>query len=301
MFIDNKYTKWYTSIVASGKIPRPKLKTECHHIIPECFFKDRVRKGPAGWIDGNPNNPSNLTYLTVKEHFICHRLLIKMLNGKSKAKMVHALSMMLANNQNQDRNYKITSRIYETLRIELSNIMKEKWTDDARAIRSSSMKGELNHFYGKHHTDNTKEFLANRVILPETIELISIKQKERFNNCPGTFLGKHHSDETKEKIRQARTGTKDSAEVKAKKSKAGKNRPPVSIETRNKLRIANKGKPGLVREKNGFFGKHHTAEQREKKSKEKLASPKKICYYCSKEVDAMNYGRWHGDRCKSKK
>ena len=54
-------------------------------------------------------------------------------------------------------------------------------------------------------------------------------------------------------------------------------------------------------EKNGFFGKHHSPEQRAKKSKEKLESPKKICYYCNKEVDAMNYGRWHGDKCKQRK
>ena len=52
---------------------------------------------------------------------------------------------------------------------------------------------------------------------------------------------------------------------------------------------------------NGFFGKQHSTEQREKKRQEKLAAPKKICYYCSKEVDSTNYGRWHGDNCKFKK
>ena len=53
-------------------------------------------------------------------------------------------------------------------------------------------------------------------------------------------------------------------------------------------------------EKNGFFGKQHTEEQRKKKSAEKLAAPKIKCYHCNKEVDSMNYARWHGDKCKHK-
>ena len=53
-----------------------------------------------------------------------------------------------------------------------------------------------------------------------------------------------------------------------------------------------------IGEKNGFYGKEHSPEQREKKRQEKLAAPKKICYYCNKSVDPMNYARWHGDKCK---
>jgi hypothetical protein len=32
----------------------------------------------------------------------------------------------------------------------------------------------------------------------------------------------------------------------------------------------------------------------------KLAAPKIKCYHCNKEVDSMNYARWHGDKCKHK-
>jgi hypothetical protein len=31
-----------------------------------------------------------------------------------------------------------------------------------------------------------------------------------------------------------------------------------------------------------------------------LAAPKIKCYHCNKEVDSMNYARWHGDKCKHK-
>ena len=85
------------------------------------------------------------------------------------------------------------------------------------------------------------------------------------------------------------------------KSIAGKNKPPVTDETRKKLSIANKGRPGLIGEKNGFFGKHHSLEQRQKKREEKLNSTRQQCPYCSKLVDPMNFKRWHGDRCKHSK
>jgi len=135
----------------------------------------------------------------------------------------------------------------------------------------------------------------------ETRLKLSQSQKERFKDGDGTFLGRAHSEETKEKIRQSRLGKKDSPETKLIKSIAGKNKPPVTDETRKKLSMANKGRPGPTGEKNGFFGKQHSLEQRQKKREEKLNSTRQQCPYCSKLVDPMNYKRWHGDRCKYRK
>jgi hypothetical protein len=134
----------------------------------------------------------------------------------------------------------------------------------------------------------------------KTRSKISQSQKERFKDRDGTFLNRTHSEETKEKMRQSRLGKKDSPEVKLIKSIAGKNKPSVTDETRKKLSIANKGRPGLTGEKNGFFGKHHSLEQRQKKREEKLNSTRQQCPHCSKLVDPMNYARWHGDKCKFK-
>jgi len=134
----------------------------------------------------------------------------------------------------------------------------------------------------------------------ETRSKMSQSQKERFKDRDGTFLNRTHSEETKEKMRQSRLGKKDSPEVKLIKSIAGKNKPPVTDKTRKKLSIANKGRPGLTGEKNGFFGKHHSLEQRQKKREEKLNSTRQQCPHCSKLVDPMNYARWHGDKCKFK-
>ena len=274
MFIDNKYKKWYYQIINRASTRILLEYTEKHHIIPKSL--------------GGTNDKTNLVDLTAREHLICHMLLPKMVIGNSYHKMVNALWAMSNLKNRYHQRAHITSRIYEKLK------------KDRSAVLSEMYKGDNNPFHGKNHSEDTKEKMKGRVVSDATKELISVQQKERFSKVPGTFSGKTHSNETKEKIRQSRIGKKDSEEVRIKKSIAGKNKPPVSAETRDKLSKINKGRPGLLGEKNGFFGKHHSEEQRAKKREEKLAAPKIICYHCSKEVDAMNYRRWHGDKCKQR-
>nr|DAN12767.1 MAG TPA: GIY-YIG nuclease superfamily protein [Caudoviricetes sp.] len=64
------------------------------------------------------------------------------------------------------------------------------------------MHGESNPFYGKHHTETTKQ-----------------KMREAKNNVSGEnnpMYGKLHSEETKEKIRQKKLGSHMSLETKLK-------------------------------------------------------------------------------------
>jgi hypothetical protein len=117
MFIQNKYSKYYYSIITNAKsrILADNIRTEMHHIIPECFFIRRSRKGKPGWIDGNPEDPSNKVILTDKEHFICHKLLTKMTEGKAKIKMMYAYRAFALLSSN-GRIIKINSREFEKIR-----------------------------------------------------------------------------------------------------------------------------------------------------------------------------------------
>ena len=274
MFLQNKYTDCYHRIITRATNRSLLGYTERHHIIPKSL--------------GGSNSKNNIVQLTAREHLICHRLLVKMVEGNAYFKMINALWAMCNLKNKHHQRTTITSRCYEKLKKDRSVVLSEMYKD------------ESNPFYGGKHSDSTKEKMKGRIVSNATKELISTKQKERFNTSVGTFLGKTHSEETKEKIRQSRLGKKDTEEVRIKKSIAGKNKPPMSDITREKLRIALSGRPGLIGEKNGFFGKHHSDEQREKKRQEKLAAPKITCYYCNKDIDPMNYARWHGDRCKQK-
>lgn len=275
MFLQNKYTDCYFRIINRAKNRSLSEYTEKHHIFPKSL--------------GGDNKPGNLVQLTAREHLICHRLLIKMVEGNAYYKMVNALWAMSKLKNRYHQRIAITARFYEKIK------------KDRSAALSEMHSGDRNPFYGKCHSERAKEKMKGRIVSDSTRAAISDRQRERFKSMSGTFLGKNHSDESKEKIRSSRLGKKDSEELKLKKSLAAKNRPPVSEETKQKLRLVNKGKPGLCGELNGFYGKSHSEEHREKKRQEKLNSPRLSCPHCSKVVDNMNYARWHGDKCKQRK
>jgi hypothetical protein len=108
MFIENKYSKCYYSIVnrAKSRIIDSNIYTEKHHIIPKSV--------------GGTNLKENLVKLTAREHFICHLLLPKMLVGSYRHKMVHALWRM-CNSLNSE--YKINARTYKLSKEQHSWVM----------------------------------------------------------------------------------------------------------------------------------------------------------------------------------
>ena len=103
-FNDNKYSKYYFMIVSKAK-DRVNLSGtfEKHHIKPKSF-------------DGS-NIKENIVKMTLREHFICHRLLVKMVDGIFKRKMNYALYRMQRNSKYADSCININSRTYELLRI----------------------------------------------------------------------------------------------------------------------------------------------------------------------------------------
>lgn len=103
IFIDNKYTKWYFTIISNAQ-SRDNVTgyTEKHHIIPRSL--------------GGNNQIDNLVVLTAREHFICHLLLPSMLEGKNKRKMYHALWNMANQFRDYQERYKVTSHLYEIIR-----------------------------------------------------------------------------------------------------------------------------------------------------------------------------------------
>ena len=103
IFINNKYTNWYNSIINKAKNRIITGYTEKHHIIPSSL--------------GGTNNKENLVTLTAREHFVCHLLLTKMVDTNLKKKMTYALWLMCnTKNEHQSNRYNTTNRIYESVR-----------------------------------------------------------------------------------------------------------------------------------------------------------------------------------------
>ena len=132
MFKQNKYFKWYFSIIEKRKInPYTQGYCEVHHIIPKSM--------------GGSNKKVNLVYLTAREHFICHMLLFRMTDGRNKVKMSYALRLMATVENNFQNRYKISSRQYSML------------VEKTKSIISEAMKGTNNPFFGKTHTETSKK------------------------------------------------------------------------------------------------------------------------------------------------
>lgn len=160
VFIENKYTKWYYGIINNAQSREINGYVETHHIIPKSL--------------GGNNKKENLVQLSAREHFLCHYLLPKMLIGKDRLKMIYAL-WHISNQENchQDR-YKISSKMYATIREQFSynhsqwmlenyHLIRDKviesWTDDKRKIQA----------------EKTKKFHTGKVCSEETIEKLKNK------------------------------------------------------------------------------------------------------------------------------
>lgn len=107
IFIANRYTLIYFSIIENARLrvlPKDQYK-ETHHIIPRSM--------------GGDDSSDNLVDLTAKEHFICHKLLVRMTQGESKGKMAFAVVLMSG---------KRGSRIYSSTKKLLAERMSELHT-----------------------------------------------------------------------------------------------------------------------------------------------------------------------------
>jgi len=130
-----------------------------------------------------------------------------------------------------------------------------------RLVPYIGLKGEKNHWYGKHHSKETKKKISE---IRKGIHIWEGKQH------PRGMLGKHHSKETKQKMSESKKGEKNylygkhiSEQIKQKMSRCSywnnKDNFKEIIEKRNK-----KISESLKGEKNQWYGKHFPEETRKK-------------------------------------
>jgi len=133
VFLVNKYTNWYNAIINRALTrERPNGYVEKHHILPKSL--------------GGSNDISNLVILTAKEHYIVHHLLTKMVSNTSlQGKLWSAFFLMHIGHENR----LVFPRTYALAKEQMAK---------HKAITNQ---GEQNPFYGKTHTDTTKQKMSN--------------------------------------------------------------------------------------------------------------------------------------------
>jgi len=193
MYLNNKYTKWYMKLMDSRKVSSRRRNDgnyyESHHILPKSL--------------GGSNHKSNLVLLTAREHFIAHFLLTKMTCGSQKRSMTYALVRFLGKNVSGDR-YKINSRIYQNI-VENNRFftsgknnpmfgkpcyfaMKEQLKQKWKINISVGISREKNTFYGKTHSQKTRNILSQKRSQPI---LVKFDDDTEVMFTQYKFLGTH--------------------------------------------------------------------------------------------------------------
>jgi hypothetical protein len=109
MFLDNKYSKKYFSIITARQSNAIEGYSERHHIIPSSL--------------GGSNDRMNMVRLTAREHWVCHLLLPKMLEGVAKHKMMAAIGRMAVSNKNGFRHNSRTYQIAKRMLAEAASLL----------------------------------------------------------------------------------------------------------------------------------------------------------------------------------
>ena len=194
----NKYYTWYLNICQSAKtrnaIKGQVISFENHHIIPKSFGL------------GGEKDPNNLVMLTPREHYIVHMLMARMFNNNYvyKKKMIYAIWRL----SNRGISYIPSSRKYEFAKLEMIKLIKLR-IDSGETRLKKSRPGKLNGMYGKTHTKEVKQKLADlrkKELSGKTYEELygedraselkkdrSTKLKKYLSNNPGARAGSNNS------------------------------------------------------------------------------------------------------------
>lgn len=243
--MQNKYQKYYNLIINYRK-EHAILNGyyEVHHIIPKS-------------LDGL-NNTDNLIKLTAREHLVVHKLLKKItfiLYGK-ESKQYQSMTYALWQMSNRDNNAKLymSSREYEKLKIEFSQLQSKRYTGDknprynkivsqsTRDKISAANKGKIPWMKGKQHSIKSKELMSKnhaditgknnpmygKKHKPESIQKMKDHQWDRSGSKNPRY-GKKLSKEEKQHLSKMLSGEKHPLYGKKRpehsKKMSGKNNP----------------------------------------------------------------------------
>lgn len=189
MFLDNKYRKWYDSIIsnAQARVNCESDYSEVHHRVPRSL--------------GGSDSLENLVKLTAREHFICHLLLTKMTEGKAKRSMCFAMWAISKLRHKYLHPIKLNSHTFATIRKNYAEQVSigKRGIPRSKETREAISKSHLGKVLSTSHKTAISVGSIGRIVTNDTRDKISKIHK-----------GKILSTETKSKIGKSSEGRKQS-------------------------------------------------------------------------------------------
>ena len=172
IFVKNKYLTWYINIINNAQSRTHNIKPyEKHHIIPKCI----------GGTD------DTMVTLTLREHYICHCLLPKLVNNKNyKYRLLAAICRM----QSHPHHQRYTSKLYEYYKIQFYKLHSENQLGkeiplQQRISMSRAKKGQKWSTLAKQTSRNKK---TRRKVNQLTLDNTLIRQWDSLTSAATTLL-----------------------------------------------------------------------------------------------------------------
>lgn len=224
----NKYLKWYLSIIKKAQNRNLINYFERHHIVPSCFFINNKRNTKNGFLTDNSENVNNYIKLTAEEHKIVHLLLIKMFSPKFllyKSLVYSAIKMSsdAYGNRINNKTYAWLRKLHSISmtgknnpcynRIWINNGILQNYILSSESIPNGWVKGQLPKKLLKENNSNyKKKWITNGIIeqyVEENYEIPNNWYKGRLKSkIPPSRIGIKNSSETRKKLSLAKSGTK---------------------------------------------------------------------------------------------
>lgn len=204
--------------------------TNYNNFLLECLEKDYSGQGTqkhhiySKKFMGGTDDESNLIILNYQDHYKAHLILAECfpkgnkLRGKNygSAKLIVGYVKQHLKKRYGEDISEHWEGFWEIAHKEVCELNRgvnhaqfgDKYSPEKCKEMSDRMKGkmvgELNPFFGKNHTEETKEIIREKRKLQVFPDDVNIKRSESSMGDKNHFFGKSHSEETKEIIRQKR-------------------------------------------------------------------------------------------------
>lgn len=179
---------------------------EIHHIKPKSIFPELAK------------DKDNLVLLTAREHFLAHYLLCKIYSdGKEHFQMLCAFQRMTKNTKGVTSLLYMNSRLFERMRVELSEVRRlysKKYQDNMTSEQRKAQVAKMLKTRKENGNWNIRE--ETKLKISETLKNTYRENPEILQHLSEVNKGKKHSEETKRKMSETRKGHIVSEETREK-------------------------------------------------------------------------------------